>query len=80
MVRGGGGYTHLMNLLPEISRVAPDLDFKVLASSSLWSDALEQLPNVHLHPVSEGGMFSRYAFLLFLILLCLDLASAGSAC
>ena len=65
MVRGGGGYTHLMNLLPEISRVAPDLDFKVLASSSLWSDALEQLPNVHLHPVSEGGMFSRYAFLLF---------------
>ncbi|MEE3328551.1 MAG: glycosyltransferase family 1 protein [Myxococcota bacterium] len=65
MVRAGGGYTHLMNLLPVISRVAPDLDFKVLASPSLWSEAFEQLPNVHLHPVSEGGMFRRYFYLLF---------------
>ena len=65
MVRGGGGYTHLMNLLPEISRIAPDLDFKVLASPSLWSDSFDDLPNVHLHPVSEGGMFTRYFFLLF---------------
>ena len=65
MVRGGGGYTHLTNVLPEISRIAPDLDFKVLASPSLWSESFEDLPNVHLHPVSEGGMFARYFFLLF---------------
>ena len=65
MVRGGGGFTHPTNLLPELSRVAPDLDFKVLASPSLWSKSFDGLPNVHLHPVSEGGMFSRYFFLLF---------------
>ena len=38
MVRGGGGYTHLMNLLPEISRIAPDLDFKVSKSRAIMKN------------------------------------------
>ena len=54
MVRMGGGYTHLMNLLPEISRVAPDLDFMLLASPALWSEDFDDIPNLEFHPVSEG--------------------------
>ena len=65
MVRTGGGYTHLMNLLPEISRLAPDLDFMLLASPTLWSEAFDGIPNLEFYPVSEGGMFRRYLFLLF---------------
>lgn len=64
MVRGGGGYTHLANLLPELSVAAPDLDFILLASPTHWPESFNSLPNLELHPVSESNMWGRYFFVL----------------
>lgn len=64
MIRGGGGYTHLANLLPELSAAAPDLDFMLLASPADWSESFNELTNLELCPIARKGMWGRYFFVL----------------
>ena len=64
MVRSGGGHTHITNVLPELCKVAPDLDFVLMASSAHWKESFDSFPNLKLHSVTEGSMWNRYFYLL----------------
>jgi glycosyltransferase involved in cell wall biosynthesis len=59
MARGGGGFTYLANLVPQLSALAPDRRFRVELISPRLCDALAPLPGVEARLRRGSGVLAR---------------------
>jgi hypothetical protein len=55
MARGGGGFTYLVNILPQLSALLPDDRFRVLLRSERLASSIPSLPNVEIEQLSARG-------------------------
>lgn len=62
MARGGGGFTYLVNILPELSRLSPDDRFRVLLRNERLAESIPSLPNVQIDLLPSAGWLQRMAF------------------
>ena len=62
MVRRGGGFTHLVNALPEILSNAPETRFLLLARGQTVTQALPEAPNLDLEVLPDAGPIQRLRF------------------
>ena len=61
--RGGGGFTYLVNVLPRIAKLAPEVRFRVLLRNSRLAESLPDLPNLEIDlRTPEAGLFQRLCF------------------
>jgi len=58
MARGGGGFTYLVNVLPQLSEIAPETQFRVLLRSSKIANSLPARSNleIDLHDENAGTL------------------------
>ncbi len=64
MAMSGGGYTHLVNVVPRLARARPEERFRVLVRNRRVAGALEGIPGVELEFVEDRGATARVAFTL----------------
>lgn len=62
MTRRGGGFTYLVNLLPQLAALAPERTFRVLARSANLRDSLPAAPNLEVVLLPEAGFARRLLF------------------
>jgi len=62
MIRGGGGFTHLVNTVPELVLQAPEDHFRVLCGSERVAAALPTAPNLDVVSLGEMGLRERFRF------------------
>jgi glycosyltransferase involved in cell wall biosynthesis len=62
MARGGGGFTYLVNILPQLSSLAPDDSFRVLLHNERLAQSIPALPNVEIDLLPEVGWAQRMRF------------------
>lgn len=63
MARGGGGYTYLVNILPRLSEMAPNDQFRVLVRTERLAKALAGIPNIQVDLLPDAGLFGRFRYL-----------------
>lgn len=64
MVRGGGGFTHVVNIVPLLAALEPDARFRLLVRSSELRDALEPAENLEVVALSDASPLQRLRFQL----------------
>ena len=62
MARGGGGFTYLVNILPQLSALAPDDVFHVLLRNERLAQSIPALPNVEVELLPDVGWPQRMLF------------------
>ncbi|MEO1935533.1 MAG: glycosyltransferase family 1 protein, partial [Myxococcales bacterium] len=62
MAKGGGGFTYLVNIVPELARQAPNDLFKVLCADKRVSEALSAEKNVEIEYLGSLGLKDRLRF------------------
>jgi glycosyltransferase involved in cell wall biosynthesis len=62
MARGGGGFTYLVNILPQLSALAPDDRFLVLLRNERLAQSIPALPNVDVELLPDVGWPQRMFF------------------
>ena len=62
MARGGGGFTYLVNILPQLSALAPEDSFRVLLRNERLAQSIPSLPNVEIDLLPEVGWPQRLRF------------------
>ena len=63
MARGGGGFTYLVNVLPQLARLAPERCFRVLLRNPLLADSLPAHPNLEVELLEpDAGLTKRLRF------------------
>jgi glycosyltransferase involved in cell wall biosynthesis len=62
MARGGGGFTYLVNVLPQLSASNPDDRFRVLLRNERLAQSLPALPNVEVELLPDVGWGERMRF------------------
>lgn len=62
MIRGGGGFTHLVNVLPELAQQAPEDRFRVLCGDPRVAERLPAAPNVEIDDRGAMGLRDRLRF------------------
>ena len=62
MAKGGGGFTYLVNIIPELSRQAPEDRFKVVLGHEALANAIPDLPNVEIEYLGPVGLRKRVEF------------------
>ena len=62
MARGGGGFTYLVNILPQLSSLAPDDRFRVLLRNERLASSIPALPNVDVDLLPDVGWPQRMRF------------------
>ncbi len=62
MASGGGGFTYLANIVPELSAAAPDDRFRLLVRSERLEQVLPELPNVEVLRLPPVGLAGRLRF------------------
>jgi len=62
MAKGGGGFTYLINIIPELAAQAPDDQFKVILGHEPLAAAMPDLPNVEIDFVGRVGVLKRLQF------------------
>jgi len=65
MIRGGGGFTHLVNVMPELARMAPQDTFRVLCGDKRVVAALPEMANLEVEYLGEMGLLDRLRFTYF---------------
>jgi len=58
----GGGFTHLVNVIPRLVRMAPEDDFLLLTRTQRAADSIPSAPNLELRLLPEMGPAGRIAF------------------
>ena len=64
MVRRGGGFTHLVNVLPKLVKEAPNTHFLVLVRGDSVATSLPEAPNLDLEVLPEANFAQRIRFQL----------------
>jgi glycosyltransferase involved in cell wall biosynthesis len=62
MNKGGGGFTYLVNIVPELARQAPGDRFKIVLSDEQLAKSIEAAPNVELAYLGPLGLRERFGF------------------
>ena len=62
MVRGGGGFTHVVNVLPELAAAEPEAAFRLLVRSDELGDAVAPAANVDVVRLRGKGPIARARF------------------
>jgi glycosyltransferase involved in cell wall biosynthesis len=62
MARGGGGFTYLVNILPQLSALAPSDHFRVLLRNERLAQSIPTLPNVEIDLLPDAGWPQRMRF------------------
>jgi glycosyltransferase involved in cell wall biosynthesis len=62
MARGGGGFTYLVNILPQLSAMEPDDRFRVLLRSERLANSLPSLSNLEIDVLPDAGWPERLRF------------------
>lgn len=62
MARGGGGFTYLVNVVPELVRQSPSDRFRVLLRSPRIAESLPHAPNLEVTLLPEVGLRARLHF------------------
>lgn len=62
MARGGGGFTYLVNILPQLAAIAPDDHFRVLVRTDRLARSIAPAPNVEIERVPDATLFGRLRF------------------
>ncbi len=62
MIRGGGGFTHLVNVIPEMARMAPRDTFRVLCGDKRVAAAMPEMANLEIEYLGEMGLLDRLRF------------------
>jgi glycosyltransferase involved in cell wall biosynthesis len=62
MAKRGGGFTYLVNVLPELARQAPDDRFLAVVADERIADSLPSEPNVDVEYLGNLGARQRLAF------------------
>src|SRR5262249_36789823 len=62
MARGGGGFTYLVNLVPRLTRLAPDDRFLLLLRSPSLAEAIQPAPNLTIELLPEVTARGRLWF------------------
>ena len=65
MARGGGGFTYLVNILPQLAQLAPEDEYRVLLRSEAIRDQLDEYPNLRIDLLPSAGMRERLRFTFF---------------
>jgi len=65
MARGGGGFTYLVNILPQLSSLAPDDSFRVLLHNERLAQSIPALPNVQIDLLPSVSWPQRMRFTYF---------------
>ena len=64
MVQGGGGHTYVVNVIPRLVELAPELDFRLLYRSPKLRDRLPEAPNFEATELPPVGLKGRLQHLL----------------
>jgi glycosyltransferase involved in cell wall biosynthesis len=62
MARSGGGFTYLVNILPRLTRLAPNDRFLLLLRSDAIADSIPSAPNLTVELLPEVGVRGRLWF------------------
>lgn len=62
MIHGGGGFTHLLNILPEFARLAPGDRFRVLCSDRRVAERLPVAANIEVRFLGPMSLRERLRF------------------
>ena len=62
MARGGGGFTYLVNILPQLSALAPEDSFRVLLRNERLAQSIPSLQNVEIDVLPDIGWPQRLRF------------------
>ena len=62
MAKGGGGFTYLVNIVPELARQSPNDQFKVLCADPRVADSLDANENVEIEYLGLLGLKERLRF------------------
>ncbi len=62
MARRGGGFTYLVNVIPELSRLAPDAKFLIAAGDEQVADSIPRSDNVEVRFLGQLGLRDRLRF------------------
>lgn len=62
MAKGGGGFTYLVNVLPRLARMAPDVEFRVLLRSERLARSIPESPRMQVDLLPEAGWRERLRF------------------
>ena len=63
MARGGGGFTYLANILPQLARLAPEQEFRALVRNPRLANSLPALPNLEVELLdADAGPAQRLRF------------------
>ncbi len=64
MVQGGGGHTYVVNVVPRLVRLAPEIDFGLLYRSPKLEDELPVAPNFQAVKLPRVGLAGRLRHLM----------------
>ncbi|MEE2665149.1 MAG: glycosyltransferase family 1 protein [Myxococcota bacterium] len=62
MNKAGGGFTYLVNIVPELARQAPDDRFRILLSDQKLANSIQPAPNVEIDYLGPLGLADRFRF------------------
>ncbi|MEE2679552.1 MAG: glycosyltransferase family 1 protein [Myxococcota bacterium] len=62
MARRGGGFTYLVNVIPELARLAPEARFLVAAGDEQVADSIPRADNVEVRFLGQLGLRDRLRF------------------
>jgi glycosyltransferase involved in cell wall biosynthesis len=62
MAKSGGGFTYLVNILPQLGAIAPDDRFRVLVRSERLARSIASTPNLEIDRLPEAGWPQRLRF------------------
>lgn len=62
MIRGGGGFTHLVNIVPELARLAPMDRFRIFCGDRRVAESLPRAENVEVEFLGQMGLRERLKF------------------
>ena len=62
MAKGGGGFTYLVNILPRITELAPQDQFRVLVRSERLANSIKPRPNLEVDLLPEVSPLQRLRF------------------
>jgi len=62
MNKAGGGFTYLVNIVPELARQAPNDRFRILLTDQKLADSIQPAPNVEIDYLGPLGLGDRFRF------------------
>src|SRR5262245_30825226 len=62
MARGGGGFTYLVNVLPQLCAMAPSDEFRVLLRSERLAKSIAPAANLEIELLPEASWFERLQY------------------